>query len=347
MKKVFSLVLCFLIIFNVFVVYGVEEADWRSLYKAKIDELVNEYKSGTRDALELEMWGDRALFFSVQDINFDGVPEMYHTVCSWFEQEPHTSGKWDEIYYIKDGQVLKGTIQAEGSLGLLPMEGGKRARVEERYEKNIRWQYVMRSWAIGENCFITNDSYSGFKGEPERRFSRLFFDTKTGVLSAETLFLQEESSYETGGERHLEGYDPIGVDGYTYNGTVNDRDFNEWKPVYIAPKVLVNDKYVEFDNPPFIVEDRTLVPVRRIAEALGCQVDWDDTERTATIVKDDITAVMRQEDNTYYVNGQPYTMDVTVKVLGGRTFIPVRALSECLGCTVNWDENTETVIISE
>ena len=50
--------------------------------------------------------------------------------------------------------------------------------------------------------------------------------------------------------------------------------------------VTVDGKNVEFDQPPVIENDRTLVPMRAIFEALGAQVEWDEESRTVTSVRD-------------------------------------------------------------
>ena len=47
-------------------------------------------------------------------------------------------------------------------------------------------------------------------------------------------------------------------------------------------KVLLDGTAIEFDQPPVIISDRTMVPVRAIYEALGAEVSWDAATRTAS-----------------------------------------------------------------
>jgi len=51
-------------------------------------------------------------------------------------------------------------------------------------------------------------------------------------------------------------------------------------------KVKLNGEYMNFDVPPVMIEDRILVPMRAIFEALGAEVSWDDATQTATGVTD-------------------------------------------------------------
>ena len=43
------------------------------------------------------------------------------------------------------------------------------------------------------------------------------------------------------------------------------------------------------------------------------------------------------------VDGQPVQFDVAPRLIGGRTMVPLRAIFEALGATVNWDASTKTV----
>ena len=48
----------------------------------------------------------------------------------------------------------------------------------------------------------------------------------------------------------------------------------------------VNDEWIALDAPPRIVNDRTLIPLRAVAEALGAQVGWDEAEQVVTVELD-------------------------------------------------------------
>ncbi|MZQ75276.1 MAG: hypothetical protein GT589_03855 [Peptoclostridium sp.] len=47
----------------------------------------------------------------------------------------------------------------------------------------------------------------------------------------------------------------------------------------------VNSKAVTLDAAPVIMNDRTMVPLRFVAEALGCKVGWDEATQKVTIEK--------------------------------------------------------------
>ena len=101
------------------------------------------------------------------------------------------------------------------------------------------------------------------------------------------------------------------------------------------------------DVQPYINEDdRTLVPIRFIAEGLGADVTWDDYTKTATIVKDDIT--IRYCPLSIGANYNGYEMDFDSKgvLKDDRTLVPLRFISEMLRCRVDWDAENEAVHIT-
>ncbi len=129
--------------------------------------------------------------------------------------------------------------------------------------------------------------------------------------------------------------------------------------------VTLDDKPIEFtDVKPQIVEgDRTVVPFRAIFEALGYKVDWDEPTQTVTGVKGDITltmtigsteATIKTEEtpvNTGSGNADTFlekvvTLDVPAQIIDDRTVVPVRAVAEMSGYTVDWEQDTQTVIIT-
>ena len=91
------------------------------------------------------------------------------------------------------------------------------------------------------------------------------------------------------------------------------------------------------DAQPFIDENgRTQIPIRAVAEAMGCEVSWDNDTRTATIKKDNIIIVITIDEASLKVGSETVEMDTTAKIINNRTYIPVRFVGEALGMKVNW-----------
>ena len=110
--------------------------------------------------------------------------------------------------------------------------------------------------------------------------------------------------------------------------------------------VLLNGTKLTFDQPPIIENDRTMVPIRAIFEALGYTLDWNGDTQTATATNGSNTIKVTVGSNTIFYTGGTYNCDVAPINRSGRILVPVRAIAECAGCTVDWDGETKTVIIN-
>ncbi len=112
-------------------------------------------------------------------------------------------------------------------------------------------------------------------------------------------------------------------------------------------KVFVNGNQLTFDQPPVLMNDRTLVPLRAIFEALGAMVTWNDESQTALALKGDLQLFVKIDTTVMMANDKEITLDVPAQLINDRTLVPLRAVSEALGCTVEWDDATRTVTITE
>lgn len=110
--------------------------------------------------------------------------------------------------------------------------------------------------------------------------------------------------------------------------------------------VTVNGKNVTFDQPPVIDNDRTLVPMRAIFEALGAEVDWKEETRTVTSTKGEIKISMSIDSDKMTVGEKEVILDVPAKIINDRTMVPVRAISEAMECDVDWNGEKRQVIIT-
>ena len=111
-------------------------------------------------------------------------------------------------------------------------------------------------------------------------------------------------------------------------------------------KVYLEGSKVNFDVQPQTINDRTMVPIRAIFEAMGANVTWDDVTQTAISTKDNTTVKMTLNSTTEYINDTAYAMDVAPVIINGRTLAPARYVAEAFGYYVNWDEMTQSVLIS-
>ena len=106
------------------------------------------------------------------------------------------------------------------------------------------------------------------------------------------------------------------------------------------------------DVAPKIVNDRTMLPARFVAENLGAVVTWNSEKKEVTIKgknakNEDITILIYIDSDIAYVNNEQVKLDSPAFVENDRTYTPIRFISEQLGADVEWNENEQKVIITK
>ncbi len=134
----------------------------------------------------------------------------------------------------------------------------------------------------------------------------------------------------------------------------NNKSFKEFLKEGVQAVKSVIDIYVnrikvdfsKYDNVlPIIEDDFTLIPLRAVAEALNCNVDFDDATKTVTITSEDKVITLVLNAKTAKVNDKEVALDKEAKVINDRTMVPARFISESLGYEVDWDGDSKSVII--
>ena len=124
---------------------------------------------------------------------------------------------------------------------------------------------------------------------------------------------------------------------------------NENKGITVMPvdSIIAKGRTMKFDTPPVIKDGRTLIPVRALTEAFGATVAWDPADAKGYYSNGTTQIVLNLKVILHYVNGAEVTIDVAPTTLNNRTIVLLRFITETLGLKVYWDEETDTVEISD
>lgn len=111
-------------------------------------------------------------------------------------------------------------------------------------------------------------------------------------------------------------------------------------------KIKVNSSLLS-DAQAILKDGSTLLPVRSVSTALGCEVIWDNETKTASIDKDDTSVNITIGQKEITVNNKKQAISTPAQIVNGRTYVPLRALGEALECDITWVNETKTVEISQ
>jgi len=200
---------------------------------------------------------------------------------------------------------------------------------------------------------ITTSSSYGGSISPTGTVSANYGDSKTFAITP-------YSGYKISTAK-VDGKSIGSVSSYTFTNITQDHTIEalfekEKKETIIILQIgnknfTVNGETRTLDSPPVIKNNRTLLPIRAVVEALGGTVGWDATERKVTITLSSTTIELWIGKSTAKVNGINTPIDATnpkvvPEIINGRTMLPLRFVTENLGCTVDWDGTTQTITIT-
>ena len=131
-------------------------------------------------------------------------------------------------------------------------------------------------------------------------------------------------------------------------------------------KLNVNGKNITFpDQQPIVIEGRTFIPMRFLAEALGARVYWDQDRQLIAIENKGIQWTESEKfyaryylrigepqlvyakfskENGYATEIQIFELPQAPFIVNGRTMLPFRYLGELLGALVFYDDTTHTAM---
>ena len=105
-------------------------------------------------------------------------------------------------------------------------------------------------------------------------------------------------------------------------------------------------KQVVNDVAPIIRNDRTMLPARFVAEALGASVEWDEAAQKVTITKENTVIEITIGSNIAFVNGMEVILDSPAFIENSRTYLPLRFIAENLGAEVEWNQELQQIYIT-
>ncbi len=105
-----------------------------------------------------------------------------------------------------------------------------------------------------------------------------------------------------------------------------------------------NGKEATMDCAPYVDENnRTMVPVRFVGQALGATVNWNPSAKTVLIADEENTVVFAIDSDEMTVNGRTMPIDTAAVIQDNRAMLPLRAVAESIGATVTYADGVITI----
>lgn len=259
-----------------------------------------------------------------ESIEFTKEYRLHDTTGEWMSAVPNTAGTYD----------VKITRAADGDINPFACE-------------------------ISEGLVLTKKRSSS-SGTTTRTYTAQF-DTNGGS-AVDKVKTDKNGKIERPADPTKEGYIFVGwysdsklTKPFDFSAelTANSTLYAKWKEnneiilTIGSQKISVFGREIQNDVAPKIVNDRTMLPIRIVAESLGGTVTWNGELQRVTIQKGADVILITIGADTAYVNGTAVKLDAAAFVENGRTYLPLRFVSETLGAQVAWNEAEKTVTITK
>ena len=236
------------------------------------------------------------------------------------------------------------------------------------------------SLAKGDYTLRVNPAYKGFS------FTSAKVLAKTGNIDVKSLSIDKDNikfSVKSESTRPSEiefSNVTASIDRFGYDGTyklelVNNNDTNsviasidlfnvnaatpattpanntlDIKFVIGSKNYTVNKEAKTLDVAPYIAKgNRTMLPVRAVAESLKMNVAWNEADKTVTLTKTDNSKkiILTLGGKAMFVDGEKVTLDSAPEIKDSRTFLPVAQIANAVGVDTGWDAQTKTVTLTK
>lgn len=108
----------------------------------------------------------------------------------------------------------------------------------------------------------------------------------------------------------------------------------------------VKNNYVSLEAAPYINESgNTMVPLSIISAIAESEAVWNGETKEATFNVDRNVVTVKIGSNLALVNGEQFEMPEAAIILNGRTFVPLRFVTENLGASVIWNAELQSIYI--
>lgn len=111
-------------------------------------------------------------------------------------------------------------------------------------------------------------------------------------------------------------------------------------------EIYLNNNKLNLENKAIIKDGRTYIPVRKLVETSGGNINWDDTDKSFIIIKNGKSIKMSIGSKKAYVNGELVEIDAEPFIYENYSYLPIRIIcEEVLEYKVDWNEKERKVIL--
>jgi len=266
---------------------------------------------------------------------------------------------YDKIVYVNGKQVS--VNDADGTFSMdLNLKAGENdilIRAEDVAGNFVEKEYTIISDSVAPSIVITKPAIDSVVLDRTVKIEGKSDDPNASVtVNGEIAYVESDGSFTFELTMEKVGKQAIIIEAVDPIGNITKYTHSFWFGYTVILKIgsktgYTNDVEKTMNVAPFIQKSRTLVPFRFIGEQINAKIDYTVNPKTKLVDKvmyelgmTKITLTIGSKEAL--VNGKKVTLDVPAQIVKGSTVVPVRFITEALGCKVAWDAKTETITVT-
>ncbi|ANE47001.1 hypothetical protein SY83_12765 [Paenibacillus swuensis] len=113
------------------------------------------------------------------------------------------------------------------------------------------------------------------------------------------------------------------------------------------PAVVAAGKEIVSPYKPIVVNGTTSVSIKEITDALGAKTRWDAASKSTVVTYGGKVVKLKGGAKTMIVNGKTVAVTSPVRFVQGKTYVPLRLLTEGLGFKLYFSGKSQTIYINK
>lgn len=209
-------------------------------------------------------------------------------------------------------------------------------RIIEHGLKNFSTQKIVEKGQVLGHSQIVSDKYIPIEFIAKDDISVLLHKNVDSSKNLEFIFNNDNINKDT-------------LNNGEIKSIVKFKDGTEMEVIMIAKRgisIFLEDKPIIFDETiPFIKDGTTLIPLRKMAESLGAEIEWDQATKTIMVKKDERVITLTIDSKVANVDGKAVDLIVSPIIVQSTTMVPAKLIAESLGMLIEWDNDNRAVKI--
>lgn len=283
------------------------------------------------------------------------------TAPEWIRAEEYLVFPGDEVYEPENWAKIEALREEARNGALLPEEGRdwaegsmgtcyETALVRLKYAENAGVDTSkgrLAFYSAGRAFSAARDDYWGTYGkEKDEDYYRLQIEMlRAWAISSNSYVSNWKSSLEPALKELNMTVDDFFDGTYMYLVSAERRAAITADVERIM--IFVDGSEVRLDVVPEVKNERTMVPIRAVAETLGADVEWVQDTQQIVMTRAGVTVTMTLNSTTATIDDKTVEMDVAPYATNGRTLIPARYVAEFFDQKVDWDGENRWVLVTE